>query len=127
MSTRFPTIMEVLEIYQTLMDEFGGDAGIRDPGALDAAIMRPQMGYYESLVDQAAALMESLAINHPFIDGNKRAAFFVTDTFLRLNGYYIDCDNPKAHRFFMHLFETNSFHFEPLKNWLTDHIQPLVK
>jgi death-on-curing protein len=66
-------------------------------GALEAALLRPQLGYYEGLIEEAAALMESLANNHPFIDGNKRVAFFVTDTFLRMNGQYIDCDNSKAY------------------------------
>ena len=48
-----------------LIDEFGGSAGIRDEGALAAAVMRPQLGYYGSLTEEAAALMESLAVNHP--------------------------------------------------------------
>ena len=76
-----------------LIDEFGGSAGIRDEGALAAAVMRPQLGYYGSLTEEAAALMESLAVNHPFVDGNKRVAFFVTDVFLRENGHFIDCDD----------------------------------
>jgi len=62
--------------------------------------------------------MESLAINHPFVDGNKRIAFFATDTFLRMNGFYIDCDSEKAYSFFMNLFETNTFKFQFLLEWL---------
>ena len=73
-------------MHRALIRLFGGATGLRDAGALASALMRPQIGYYESLVDEAAALMESLAMNHPFIDGNKRVAFFVTDDFLRLNG-----------------------------------------
>ena len=69
---------------------------MRDEGALASAIMRPQLGYYDSLIEEAAALLESLANNHPFVDGNKRTAVAVTDTFLRLNGHYIDCDNEEA-------------------------------
>lgn len=56
-------------------------------GALESALYRPQTGYYLDLLQEAATLLESLAINHPFIDGNKRSAFAVTDVFLKLNGY----------------------------------------
>ena len=101
-----------------LIEIFGGSLGIRDQGALASAIMRPQLGYYDSLNGEAAALMESLANNHPFVDGNKRVAFFVTDAFLRLNGYFIDCDSREAYAFFMGLFEANSFRFAALNSWL---------
>ena len=86
MTRVYPEIGEAIAIHDALIGEFGGTPGIRDEGALASAIMRPQLGYYDSLVEEAAALMESLANNHPFVDGNKRAAFFVTDAFLRLNG-----------------------------------------
>ena len=98
---------------------------MRDVGALEAALLRPQMGYYDGLVEEAAALMESLAMNHPFVDGNKRVAFFVTDAFLRWNGHFIDCDNDEAHGHFMGLFETNSFRLAELKTWLEAHARPL--
>ena len=83
MTHDFPTIEEVVAMHVVLIDEFGGSAGIRDEGALAAAVMRPQLGYYVSLTEEATALMESLAVNHPFVDWDKRAAFFVTDVFLR--------------------------------------------
>jgi len=57
---------------------------VRDPGALESALYRPQTGYYKDIVAEAAALMESLAIHHPFVDGNKRIAFAATDVFLRI-------------------------------------------
>lgn len=80
--------------------------------------MRPQLGYYEGLLDEAAALMESLANNHPFVDGNRRAAFFVTDTFLRLNGSYIETDPDDAYAHFMTLFKRGTFHYQELRSWL---------
>ncbi len=98
---------------------------MRDLGALEGAIARPQIGYYESLIEEASALMESLAMNHPFVDGNKRVAFFATATFLRLNGCFIECDSREAHSFFIQLFETNTFRFAELKAWLEDHVKPL--
>lgn len=97
----FLTVEEALTLHGELIKIFGGAAGLRDRGALESAVMRPQMGYYGSIIEEAAALMESLAINHPFVDGNKRVAFFATDTFLRLNGYYIDCDNEEAYAYFI--------------------------
>ena len=71
----YPTVADVLGMHTVLMQRYGGAPGLRDPGALEAALFRPQTGYYEDIVAEAAALMESLAINHPFVDGNKRIAF----------------------------------------------------
>lgn len=125
MTHDFPTIQEVIAMHGALIAAFGGTTGIRDEGALAAALMRPQLGYYDSLTEEAAALMESLANNHPFVDGNKRVAFFVTDTFLRMNGRFIDCDNEEAYGFFMRLFETGSFRFTELHLWLEEKVRPL--
>ena len=125
MTHDFPALAEVLLLHAYLIDEFGGASGIRDQGALESALARPQMGYYESLVQEAAALMESLANNHAFVDGNKRVAFFVTDTFLRMNGQFIECENDEAYEFFMRLFETGSFNFAALQPWLAEHARPL--
>ena len=125
MNHNFPTILEVVTIHSVLIEEFGGTPGIRDQGALASALMRPQLGYYDGLIEEAAALMESLANNHPFVDGNKRVAFFVTDAFLRLNGQYIDCDSLEAFEFFMRLFETESFRYAALLPWLEAKVQPL--
>ena len=125
MTHDFPSIHEVIALHHALIDEFGGAHGIRDEGALASAIMRPQMGYYDDLIQEAAALLESLTMNHPFVDGNKRAAFGATEVFLGLNGYFIDCDSLEAYSFFMQLFETNSFRFAELNTWLEEHVTPL--
>ena len=125
MTSSFLTFEEVVAIHDDLIAEFGGGSGLRDMGALESALMRPQMGYYDGPVQEAAALMESLAMNHPFVDGNKRVAFFATATFLRLNGSFIDCDSKETHVFFMRLFETNSFHFAELAAWLEETVKPL--
>ena len=122
----FPTIEEVVAIHEIAVREFGGPQGLRDPGALESALLRPQLGYYNDLIEEAAALMESLAMNHPFVDGNKRTAFYTTDAFLRMNGRFIDCDNQEAYEFFMHLFETHSFRFDQLHDWLVQHVKPLM-
>jgi len=64
-------------------------------------------------------------MNHPFVDGNKRVAFFATDAFLRLNGYYIECDNDEAYNYFIALFETDAFRFDNLVTWLGNRVKPL--
>ena len=126
MTHAYPSIQEVIALHNALIDLFGGAHGIRDEGALASAIMRPQIGYYDTLIKEAAALLESLAMNHPFVDGNKRAALAATDVFLRLNGWSIDCDSLETHAHFMHLFETNSFRFAELAVWLDGHVMPLT-
>ena len=76
------TTVEVLAIHNDQIERYGGSHGVRDPGLLEAALFRPQTGYYADLIEEAAALWESLSQNHPFIDGNKRTAFAATYTFL---------------------------------------------
>jgi len=83
--TDFLTVADVLAIHDDLIERYGGSQGVRDPGLLEAALYRPQSGYYADILDQAAALWESLAQNHPFVDGNKRIAFAATFTFLDIN------------------------------------------
>lgn len=121
----FLTLDELLAIHQKLIEEFGGSPGLRDMGALESALMRPQTGYYEDIIEECAALMESLAMNHPFVDGNKRMAFFAADTFLRLNGYYIECKEDQTFDYFMRRFETNSFNFDNLMVWLRKKVKSL--
>lgn len=119
--TIYPTIEEVLIAHSRLIARFGGMDGLRDEGALESAIARPQTGYYGDVIEQAAALMESLSQNRPFIDGNKRAAIAVTAGFLRINGYRLEIDDLDAYEFLIRLYETNSFQFERLERWLRKH------
>ena len=125
MSRDFPSIEEVVAIHDALIHETGGSMGLREVGALASAVMRPQIGYYDGIIEEAAALLESLAVNHPFVDGNKRTAFAATDAFLRMNGSFIDCDGEETYRFFMRLFENNAFRFEELREWLEQHVKLL--
>ena len=71
--TDYLTLAEVLAMHADQIGRYGGSQGVRDQGLLESALYRPQTGYYAAdLVEEAAALWESLAQNHPFIDGNKR-------------------------------------------------------
>jgi len=112
---------EVLEIHRALLERFGGLSGVRDLGLLESALFRPRTGYYEDLAGMAAALFESLIMNHPFIDGNKRVAFFATDVFLRLNGYKLKVEAKKAHRFLIGLLEKECCTFDELLPWIREH------
>ena len=109
---------EVLAIHQRLIGTFGGAAGVRDRGLLESALFRPRTGYYDDLVQMAAALFESLLMNHPFIDGNKRVAFFATDVFLRLNGWKLQVEPEEAHSFLVGLMEQGQCDFERLAPWI---------
>lgn len=112
------TLTEVLAMHTVLIDRYGGSHGVRDMGAIEAALYRPQSGYYEDIIWEAAALFESLAINHPFIDGNKRIAFAATDVFLAMNGYRIQQKSDDIYAVMMQLFEAQQFDIAHLEKWL---------
>lgn len=114
----YPTVADVLGMHTVLMQRYGGAPGVRDPGALEAALFRPQTGYYEDIVAEAAALMESLAINHPFVDGNKRVAFAATDVFLRINGWRLHRLPMQIYAEMMHMFDAGTFDIAHIDPWL---------
>ena len=77
------TTHDVEVMHHVLIERYGGALGLRDANLLEAAVFRPQSGYYADTLLQGAALFESLIINHPFIDGNKRVAFAAMDVFFK--------------------------------------------
>lgn len=109
---------EVLAMHADQISRNGGSDGVRDLGLLDAALFRPQTGYYADIIEEAAALWESLSQNHPFIDGNKRTAFASTFTFLRLNGWMLTVDGHEATKDISALYEEHRFEFGRLAEWL---------
>lgn len=121
--TTYLTVLDVLVIHDRMLEDFGGARGVRDPGALEAALFRPATGYYDDVIAEAAALLESLLINHPFVDGNKRVAFAVADIFLRLNGYRIVATTDDAHHAIIDALASNDGRFDRLEGWLRDHVE----
>jgi death on curing protein len=109
-----------------LIELFGGRQGVRDKGAVEAAVFRPQIGYYNSIEEEAAALMESLGNNHGFLDGNKRIAFTAADVFLRRNGAYIEIEAAEGYSFMMDSIEQGEFRFGQILEWIRQHVRPLV-
>ena len=124
-SVKFLSVDEVLEIHNTLIHQFGGPPGVRDMGLLESALFRPSTGYYDDLVEMGAALFESLLMNHVFIDGNKRIAFFAVDVFFRINGYKLDVEANQAHTILIGLLEQGEANKNNLDAFLRQHIVKL--
>jgi death-on-curing protein len=121
----YPTVAETIETHRLLIEEFGGIHGVRDIKLLESAILRPQNGYYGNLLQEAAALMESLANNHAFIDGNKRISFAMTDVMLRANGHFLDVEPSAAHQLITKAMEGEGFRFPLILDWITANLKPL--
>ena len=119
------TVAEVYRMHYLLMERFGGRHGVRDQHAVEAAVFRPQTGYYNSLEEEVAALMESLGNNHGFIDGNKRIAFTAADVFLRRNGFYIEVTAVEGNEFIYGSMDRGVFRFPHILDWLRKHVRPV--
>ena len=120
------TLEDVLEIHQAVISETGGASGIRDVNLLDSAIHRPQasfaeMDLYASLAEKVSALLHSLILNHPFIDGNKRTAFTAADVFLRLNGWQFAGNEDELYTFMMAI-AVGHVRFPAIVEWVRSHI-----
>ena len=120
--TIYLIVAEAAGVHRTMIEKFGGSHGLRDLGALESALFRPQSGYYGDLIAEACALLESLAINHPFVDGNKRVAYGVMEIFLLINGMRVDATQQQIYKFMMRLFETNKFELAELEKWFRPRI-----
>ena len=125
MSVEYLRVDDVLAIHEDQILRYGGSAGVRDPGLLEAALFRPQTGYYSSVIEEAAALWESLSQNHPFVDGNKRTAFAATYVFLRINGLRISATDADAQEFVLGLYARGQMTFDNLRPWLADNASPV--
>ena len=123
--TEYLTVVEVLAIHADQLARYGGSDGVRDLGLIEAALYRPQTGYYSDLIQEASALWESLSQNHPFVDGNKRVGFAVAYTFLYVNGVEVVGDPLDAYEHTMRLHVSGEFDFERLDAWLRAHTRPL--
>ncbi|MGB6296023.1 MAG: type II toxin-antitoxin system death-on-curing family toxin [Rivularia sp. (in: cyanobacteria)] len=107
---KFISISEAIEIHLDQIASFGGTTGVRDEGLLESALAQPQATFFgeylhATIYEQAAAYLYHIAKNHPFIDGNKRTAFAVMDTFLRLNGYILNSDNEQIYNLVLKVAE----------------------
>lgn len=118
--THYLSVQDVLYAHNLAIQRWGGTPGVRDQAALEAAVGRPQTGYYQDTIEEAAALFESLSQNHPFLDGNKRVAIACTVAFLRINGYELFFDDLEAYRFLMSLYQGGRVTKISVETWLRE-------
>jgi death on curing protein len=119
------TVAEVVAIHHHQIEEYGGEYGLLNQGPLEAAVFRPQTGYYNELSEEAAALFESLVNNHAFLDGNERVGFAAMHTFLLMNGSDLDISNEAAFEFMIKTIAEGKFRFALLHEWISAHLVPL--
>jgi len=120
------TVAEVIAIHDHQTDEYGGIHGLRDQGAFESAVFRPQTGYYTDVSEEAAALLESLVNNHAFLDGNKQVGFAAAHTFLLVNGFDLDVTSKAGFEFMMKTLAEGKFRFVLLHDWIARHLVPLA-
>ncbi len=111
---------DIVQMHAAQIEAFGGSPGIRDAGLIEAALLRPQTGYYADLIEEAAALWESLTMNHGFIDGNKRIGLAATYTFLALNGVSFTASSGDLLSFIFTHLEAGMFTKDNLDAWLRE-------
>jgi len=118
---------DVLEIHSKLIEDFGGAHGVRDHSILDSAINRPfqtfdQKELYPTPQEKAAAQIESIVINHPFNDGNKRTGYFLMRAILLSNQMDIEASEDEKYNFVLEIAKGN-FKYARIANWITDHLK----
>jgi death on curing protein len=119
------TLPEVLAVHADQIAHYGGRPGLRGAGHLEAALFRAKTGRYIDVIEEAAALWESLAQYRPFMDANERTAFASTYTFLAVNGIRLAATAEQAYAFITDLYPTNGFSFEVLVPWLRERAEVL--
>lgn len=122
-TTFYLTVAEILELHRMLIEQFGGSHGVRDLGLIESAAYRPRSGYYETLSTQAAALLHSFALNHGFVDGNKRVAFAAMAVFLSMNGYKIEVSPEEGEYFIIQKVIQDKIELEAIAQWLEAHMR----
>ncbi|OOQ56902.1 type II toxin-antitoxin system death-on-curing family toxin [Mucilaginibacter pedocola] len=118
--------LQEVEVYHNdLIDQFGGSKGIRDIAGLEAALARPYMTFdqidlYPTAVDKAAAVFESLIINHPFIDGNKRIAYLLLRLMLRIDRITMVASQQEKYDMAISA-SMGHINFDQIKDWVVKH------
>jgi len=118
---------EIIKLHQLSIKKYGGSFGIRDEGLLESAIGRPFQtfgGYdlYVSTIEKAAAIAESIIINHPFIDGNKRTGFLTMLAILKIGGLNLIASEEDAYQFTISI-STGEIKFDKIVEWLKKNTQ----
>ena len=128
---QYLTVMDAIAMNEAIMERMGTTSLLRDEGALESAMMRPQMAaHYEEadLVTQTAVLISGIALAHAFLDGNKRTALAAGTTFVQLNGLWIESEPEELGRQIEALVIRPGSLEEAMArfvSWLYSHIRPL--
>lgn len=122
---KYLTVTQVLFIHDRAVKMFGGSFGVRDLGLVDSAVARPQASFdgqdlYQNIFDKAAALLQSLLKNHPFVDGNKRTALSSASILLELNGYKLKNSHKEEVEFAIKV-DNQNLTLEQISAWLKNH------
>lgn len=120
------SLKEVEEIHKTLIETFGGSHGVRDVAALDSALARPFQTFddkelHPTTIGKAASLIESILINHPFIDGNKRTGYVLMRILLINEGFDIKATQDEKYQFVIDIASGES-KFDQIIDWLNIHV-----
>jgi death on curing protein len=122
------TAEQILFLHARLINETGGSQGIRDINLLLSAAAKPQASFadqdlYPDIFSKAAALMDSLVRNPPFLDGNKRTGISAAGLFLIRNGYRLDASNSEMEMLTLAVTRAEKS-FAEIAGWFRDHSQP---
>jgi death on curing protein len=128
---RYLSLAEIFELHRSVIERWGGASRIRDLGALESALAQPRQSFggqdlYPDLTSKAAALCYSLALNHPFVDGNKRIGHAAMETFLMLNGHELRGLVDEQERIMLDL-AAGSLHRDAFVEWVKAHMAPVGK
>jgi death-on-curing protein len=123
------SLKQALRIHAIAIENFGGANGVRDLNGLESALARPFQTFggtdlYTSIFEKAAAIGESIIMNHPFVDGNKRTGFLLMEALLRFGGYTIKVDDTIVYNFVIDI-STGSISFEEIVRWLQQNTKEL--
>jgi death on curing protein len=115
---------DVLKIHRILIDQFGGSHGVRDKGSLNSAINRPfatfdKQELYPEPIDKAAAILESIVSNHPFIDGNKRTGYVLARLLLLKSGFDIEATQDEKYEMVIAVSK-GEWKYERIRDWMTE-------
>jgi death-on-curing protein len=113
---------EALEIHTILIERFGGSDGIRDQELLDSALNRPYQTFednelYPTIIDKAAAILESIIKNHPFVDGNKRTGYVLARLLMMSEQLDIQAKQEQKYQFVISISK-GQLSFDQIKEWL---------
>lgn len=121
-------IEDILQVHNFSILQYGGSDGVREMGSLESAIARPFQTFggedlYITIFEKAAALGESLIMNHPFIDGNKRTGFLAMAALLENDGYLLIASQQEAYDFTIRV-STGETKFDQIVDWLKQNTSP---